>query len=270
MSGFGNECAAIVRAARAGSYRVGMVLGSGLGTLADEIEDAIRVPYTSMPGFPIPTVSSHLSELVAGKLGGQDVVVLSGRAHYYEQGDAGVMRTPVETLQALGCDLLILTNAAGSLREEVGPGSAMLINDHINLSGANPLIGEESDKRFVDLTNAYDPELRGRLKAAAAKNNLDLPEGVYSWWSGPSFETPAEIRMARTMGADAAGMSTVPEVIIARFLGLRVAALSSITNLAAGMQAEVSHDETKEMGLKTVGKLKTILKQFLSDLDERV
>lgn len=267
MSGFGSQCADMVRAARPGNYRVGMVLGSGLGTLANEIEDAARIPYTHLPDFPVSSVSSHSSEVVAGRLAGQDVVVLSGRAHFYESGNAAVMRTPVEMLKELGCDIFLATNAAGSLRAEVTPGSPMLINDHINFSGINPLIGEESEKRFLDMSQAYDPDLRARLQRVAKANDVELAEGVYAWFSGPSFETPAEIRMARTLGADAVGMSTVPEVVIARFLGMRVAAISTITNLAAGMQEKLSHDETKEMGLVGVDRLKTLVRGLLSDLD---
>ncbi|AXS39214.1 purine-nucleoside phosphorylase [Breoghania sp. L-A4] len=267
MSGFGSQCAEMVRAARDGDYRVGLVLGSGLGTLADEVEDAARISYTHLPDFPVSSVSSHSSEVVAGRLAGQDVVVLSGRAHFYENGNAAVMRTPIEMLKELGCEIFLATNAAGSLRAEVTPGSPMLISDHINFSGVNPLIGEESDARFLDMSQAYDPGLRERLMRVAATNDMELAEGVYAWFSGPSFETPAEIRMARTLGADAVGMSTVPEVILARYLGMRVAAISTITNLAAGMQESLSHAETKEMGLVGVGRLKTLVRGLLADLD---
>ena len=267
MSGYGPECAELVRAARPGNYRLGMVLGSGLGQLADEIEDAVRVPYSKLSGFPVSSVSSHGSELVAGTLAGVPVVVLSGRAHYYEGGGADVMRTPVETLKALGCDTVLLTNAAGSLREDFAPGTPMLICDHINWSGLNPLIGEESDKRFLDMSAAYDPDLRARLRALAEEEKIPLGEGVYMWFSGPSFETPAEIRMAKTLGADAVGMSTVPEVILARYLGLRVAAISTITNYGAGMQAHgLSHDETKSTALKAVDALKRLIRRFVKDL----
>lgn len=268
MSGYGKQCAAIVRAAREAPYRVGIVLGSGLGTLADAVEDAARIPYSALPDFPVSTVSSHASELVAGRLAGQEVVVLAGRAHYYESGDPTRMRTPLETLKALGCEILILTNAAGSLDIDMVPGSPMLIADHINFSGFNPLIGEESEARFVDMSAAYDKGLRTHLKAVAAANDIVLSEGVYAWFSGPSFETPAEIRMARTLGADAVGMSTVPEVILARFLGLRVAAISTITNLASGMQATLSHAETKKMGLEGVGRLTTLVTGLLETLDK--
>jgi purine-nucleoside phosphorylase len=228
-----------------------LVLGSGLGPLVGRIEQAVRIPYGDLPGFPRGGVSGHGGEIVAGKLSGVEVIALSGRIHYYEKGDAAAMRMPLETLKAVGVRRLILTNAAGSLRQDIPPGSVMMINDHINFAGANPLIGEESDARFVGLTTAYDEAIRARFRAAAGSLSMPLPEGVYMWFSGPSFETPAEIRAARIMGADAVGMSTVPEVILGRFLGLECAAFSVITNYAAGMTgAELSHDETKEMAPK--------------------
>lgn len=267
MSGYGPECAETVRAARPGDYRVAMVLGSGLGQLAEEVEDAVRIPYSKLTGFPVSSVSSHGSELVAGRLGEVPVVVLSGRAHYYEGGGADVMRTPLETLKALGCDTLLLTNAAGSLRQEFAPGTPMLISDHINWSGLNPLIGEESDRRFLDMSAAYDPDLRARLKTLATEEEIALGEGVYMWFSGPSFETPAEIRMAKLLGADAVGMSTVPEAILARYLGLRVAAISTITNYGAGLQAHgLSHEETKSTALMAVDALKRLIRRFVKDI----
>jgi purine-nucleoside phosphorylase len=267
MSGFGRECADIVRAARPGSYRIGMILGSGLGSLADEVEDATRISYSHLPEFPVSTVTSHSSELVAGTLAGVPVVILSGRAHYYESGDPSVMRTPVETLKELGCEILLATNAAGSLREDVAPGSPMLISDHINWSGKNPLIGEEDEKRFLDMSAAYDADLRAVMQAVARETGDPVAEGVYMWFSGPSFETPAEIRMAKTLGADAVGMSTVPEVIMARFLGMRVAAMSIITNYGAGLQAHaLSHDETKSVALTGMDRMKQLARAFVKEI----
>jgi purine-nucleoside phosphorylase len=228
--------------------RHAMILGSGLGTLVDTISDPVRIPYGDLPGFPKSGVSGHAGEVVAGLIGKTPVIMLSGRAHYYEHARADAMRSPLEALQGIGVTNLILTNAAGSLREDMPPGSVMRITDHINFSGSNPLFGEPSDRRFVGLTNAYDVELGDRMKAAAQATGTPLHEGVYMWFSGPSFETPAEIRMARIIGADAVGMSTVPEVILARFLGMKVAAASVITNYAAGMTGgELSHQETKDM-----------------------
>ena len=193
------------------------------------------------------------------------MAVLGGRAHYYEQGDAGVMRAPLEALKAIGAERLILTNAAGSFRPDIPPGELMLIADHLNVAGINPLIGEPTDARFVNMTDAYDPELRRGLAAAAAAEGVALAEGVYAWYSGPSFETPAEIRALKLLGADAVGMSTVPEVILARFLGLRVAAISTITNMAAGMSAEVlSHEHTKAMAPLGAAKLERVLRRYLA------
>ena len=265
MSELSSKCAEIVGKSRPGSYKIGFVLGSGLGTVADSVIDGIRIPYEELPGFPISAVSSHKGELVAGKLGNQEIIILSGRVHYYERGDASEMRVPIESLHKLGCEILILTNAGGSLRKEVAPGSIVQITDHINISGKNPLIGHSDENQFVDLINAYNSELRQQFQSVAKKIGLELFEGVYGWWSGPSFETPAEINMGRVIGVDVAGMSTVPEVIIARHIGLRVGAFSIITNFAAGMQAKVSHEETKEMGLKTSGKLVQLIQQFLED-----
>jgi purine-nucleoside phosphorylase len=244
--------------------RYGIVLGSGLGSLVDEVRDAIRIPYSDLPGFPVSAVSGHAGELVAGYLGTTPVIMLAGRVHYYEHGNANAMRRPIEVLMGLGVKSLILTNAAGSLREDMPPGSVMQISDHINYSGMNPLIGEPSDGRFVGMTSAYDAELSAAMREAAAAEAIDLSQGVYMWFSGPSFETPAEIRMARVLGADAVGMSTVPEVILARFFGLRVAAASVITNYGAGMTGgELSHEETKDMAPIGGKRLARILKRMI-------
>ncbi len=245
---------------------IAIVLGSGLGPLTAEVENPVRIPYGDLPGFPKSGVSGHAGEVVAGTLGGRPVLLLAGRAHYYEHGDAAAMRPALEALAAFGIDKLILTNAAGSLRTDIPPGAVMLITDHINFSGSNPLFGEQTDRRFVGLTEAYDAGLRAALERAAEATGTPLQKGVYMWFSGPSFETPAEIRMARVMGADAVGMSTVPEVILARFLGLRVAACSVVTNLAAGMTGgELSHQETKDMAPIGGARLATILKHALGN-----
>lgn len=247
------------------SPRYGIVLGSGLGSLVEAVVDPVRIPYADIPGFPVSAVSGHAGELVAGTIGGVAVIVLSGRVHFYERGDANAMRGPIEALKALGVETLILTNSAGSLREDLPPGSVMQITDHINFSGVSPLIGVESDDRFVGLTSAYDGELAERMRAAAIKLDIPLGSGVYMWFSGPNFETPAEIRMARILGADAVGMSTVPEVILARFFGLRVAAASVITNFGAGMTGgELSHHETKDMAPIGGRRLAAILTEMIS------
>ncbi|SMH34263.1 purine-nucleoside phosphorylase [Mesorhizobium australicum] len=244
--------------------KVGLVLGSGLGGLVDEVKNPVRISYGELPGFPKSGVTGHAGELVAGDFNGTPVIMMAGRAHYYEHGNAGAMRPALEVLQGIGVETLMLTNAAGSLEPTMGPGSVMLITDHINFSGSNPLFGEPTDKRFVGLTQAYDAEMRAALEAAAQKTGTPLHKGVYMWFSGPSFETPAEIRMARIVGANAVGMSTVPEVILARFLGLRVAACSVITNLAAGMTGgELSHQETKDMAPLGGARLAAILREAI-------
>lgn len=246
--------------------KVALVLGSGLGGLVDEVENAVRIPYGDLPGFPQSGVTGHAGQIVAGDFAGRQVAMLAGRAHYYEHGNAAAMRPALEALAGIGVDRLLLTNAAGSLREEMGPGSVMLITDHINFSGTNPLFGEETDRRFVGLTEAYDAGLSAAIERAAEATGTELHKGVYMWFSGPSFETPAEIRMARVMGADAVGMSTVPEVILARFLGLRVAACSVVTNLAAGMTGgELSHQETKDMAPLGGRRLATIFRAMFAD-----
>jgi len=270
MSRNAEELAALVRArAGAAPVRVGLVLGSGLGHVAGAVT-GVAIPYADLPGFPHAGVSGHNPVLAVGMLEGVRVAVFGGRAHYYETGNPAAMRLPLEVLRALGADSLILTNAAGSLVPESPPGSLMLLSDHIAFSGLNPLIGEKSDARFVPMTEAHDPALRAALRAAAAAEGVDLPEGVYAWFSGPSFETPAEIRAVRALGADAVGMSTVPEVILARFLGLRVAAVSVITNMAAGMSDEkISHEHTKAMAPLGAAKLERVLRRFLAGLAER-
>jgi purine-nucleoside phosphorylase len=261
----GGDAAAVVRARRAVAPKMGLVLGSGLGSFADTLTDPIRVPFSDLPGFPGSSVTGHRGELVVGHCGGVEVAVLAGRAHYYEHGDPAAMATPIETFAELGCTAVVLTNAAGGLDPSVGPGELMMITDHINFAGTNPLFGAEGDRRFVGMTQAYDAGLGVLLRAAAEDEGIRLSEGVYMWFNGPSFETPAEIRAARILGADAVGMSTVPEVILARYFGLKVAAVSTITNFAAGMTGdELSHEETKGNGPKGAEKLKRILPRMIA------
>ena len=251
--------------ARAGAEPVGLglILGSGLGHIAHQV-DGVAIPYSDLPGFPHVGVSGHNPNLHVGTLEGVRVAVFGAREHYYENGNPRAMLLPLQVLQTLGARDLILTNAAGSLRPDIRPGDLMLLSDHINHSGLNPLIGEKTDARFVPMTDAHDPALRAALKAAAGRLDVPLPEGVYCWYSGPSFETPAEIRMLKIVGGDAVGMSTVPEVILSRFLGLKVAAISTITNMAAGMSDEkISHEHTKAMAPLGAAKLERILKEFL-------
>ncbi len=260
--------AASVMAARKPGFspHVGLVLGSGLGGLVDAIEDATRIPYADLAGFPTPTVAGHGGTLWLGHLGGVGVAVMQGRAHIYEGKGAGVMNGAVRALKHAGCEILLLTNAAGSLNPEAGPGSLMLITDHINFTGANPLMGEVGDL-FVDMTDAYDKDLRAGLKAAAGDLGIALTEGVYIWFTGPSFETPAEIRAARALGADLVGMSTAPEAIVGRQCGLRVGAVSMITNLAAGMDAApISHAQTLDVATRAAGDMQRLLVAFLQGL----
>lgn len=243
------------------------VLGTGLGGFVDEITEKVVVPFSAVPGFPWGHVSGHARQICHGRLQGRTVLALQGRAHFYETGDAGAMRVPIGMLTALGSPPLVLTNAAGSLRPEMGPGSLALISDHINLNAPNPLIGDVGDGRFVPMVDAYDPGLRARLRRAAEISRVPLGEGVYMWFSGPSFETPAEIRMAGTLGADLVGMSTVPEVILARRYGLRVAAVSAVTNMAAGLHGGApSHDETKTVAAQAASGLRALLHAFLTEL----
>ncbi len=258
------DLAALIRdRAGADAPEYGLILGSGLGHLAATV-DGVAIPYDDLPGFPHAGVSGHVPQLVIGQLEGRRVAVFGGRAHYYESGRADAMRLPLETLAALGTDRLILTNAAGSLRGDIPTGGLMLLNDHIAFAGTNPLIGEKTDARFVPMTDAHDAQMRAALADAAKAEGIDLPQGVYCWFSGPSFETPAEIRAAQVLGADAVGMSTVPEIILSRFLGLRCAAISVITNMGAGMSDEsISHDHTKEMAPIGAAKLERILRRFL-------
>jgi xanthosine phosphorylase len=260
--------ALIDRAGR--SPRVGIVLGSGLGAVADAVGDANVIPSDELPGFPLPTVAGHAGRAVLGDLAGVTVAVLQGRRHLYEGGDAEPIRTPIRALRAAGADTLILTNAAGSLRPALGPGSLMAISDHINLTGHNPLTGPNDDAigpRFPSLRDAYDPELRTTLHATADELGIPLADGVYLAVSGPSFETPAEIRAFGTLGADAVGMSTVPETIVARHAGLRVAAISTITNLAEGLSAEpLSHEQTLRDAQRAAGDLSRLIEAFVGRL----
>ena len=243
------------------------VLGTGLGTLVDEVDNAVSLAYADIPHFPKSGVSGHAGKLVAGTLEGKRVLLFQGRAHYYETGDAGAMRVPVAFVKALGISTLVATNAAGSVRADIRPGSLVAINDHLNLSGANPLLRDHTEGRFVSLTDAYDPELREVLQRAAKKSGIDLPEGVYAWLSGPSFETPAEIKMVQILGGDLVGMSTVPEVILARYYGLRVAAISVVTNLAAGIEgASPSHQETKDTAAEASEKFKRLIRSFVAEM----
>ena len=250
--------------------RVGVVLGSGLGQVADAVEGATVIPYSDLPGFPEPSVEGHAGSAVAGQIGGVPVVALQGRAHLYEGGDPDQIRVPVRALKAAGAEILVLTNAAGSLRADLGPGRLMLIEDHINLSATNVLVGPNDDElgpRFPSLRDAYDPQLRADMRRAAKEIGVELGEGVYLAVGGPSFETPAEIRAFHTLGADAVGMSTVHETTVARHCGLRVVAVSAITNYAEGMGEDaVSHEQTLRDAARAAGDLAPLITRFVGDL----
>ncbi|WP_448206845.1 purine-nucleoside phosphorylase [Azospirillum sp. sgz302134] len=252
--------------------RVGIVLGSGLGGLADKVADAVAIPYTELAGFPVPSVEGHAGRLVVGQLGGQPVACMQGRVHAYEGQGFDALKSAIRSLKLAGCDTLVLTCAAGSLRLEVGPGRLMAISDHLNLLGANPLTGPNDDAfgpRFPSMTDAWDPALRALLRRKALERNIDLTEGVYAAYPGPSFETPAEVRMLKVLGADAVGMSTVPECIIARHCGLRVVGCAVITNLGVGLgDGPVDHDQTLRAASAAASDLERLLVGFLEGLNE--
>jgi xanthosine phosphorylase len=264
--------AAAVLKRRLGGFkpRVAVILGSGLGGFAEVIGSPTVVPYRALSGFPPAGVEGHAGRIVAGMLASVGVIALSGRAHAYEALPVDAYRVPVRTLRRLGVEILVLTNAAGSLRRSIKPGRLMLIADHINLLGINPLWGTNDatyGPRFPDMKDAYDPGLRRLLQRAARPARIALAEGVYLAYPGPSFETAAEIRAFKRMGADAVGMSTVPEAIVARHCGLRVAGLSVITNLAEGMAAAApSHEETLAVAGRASRQLARLLTEFLKIL----
>jgi purine-nucleoside phosphorylase len=225
--------------------KIAVLLGSGWGPLADRVQDALTIPYAQLPAFPALGVEGHAGRVVLGRIGPHEVAVLAGRKHAYETGDASVMKGAIRTLAACGIAVLVQTNAAGSLNTGMRPGELMLIADHLNLAQTSPLFGEPGAQRFVDLRDAYDPALRAQARSAAQRAGTTLHEGVYAWIIGPQFETPAEIRMLQRLGAQAVGMSTVPETILARRHGLRVLAISMFTNMGCGLEAEaLSHAHT--------------------------
>jgi purine-nucleoside phosphorylase len=249
---------------------VGMVLGSGLGALADELEERVEVPYGSIPGWPVSTAVGHAGVLVLGTLGGVPVAAMRGRAHLYEGVSAAQVAFPVRVLGRLGIRSLVVTNAAGGINTDFRPGLLVLISDHVNLQGTSPLVGPNDDAlgpRFPDMSDAYDPELRARAREVAERLGQELGEGVYAAWLGPQFETPAEIRFLRAAGGDLAGMSTVQEVIAARHLGIRVLGISVVTNMAAGVLAEkIDHEAVLEVGAAAAGSLTALLRGLVPTL----
>ncbi len=273
MSPSPQDAAAAIRGRAPGAApRVGIVLGSGLGAIAESVIRPTVIGYGDIPGFPRPSVAGHAGRLLIGELAGVPVACLQGRVHLYEGTAGAAVRLFVRTLKLIGCQILILTNAAGSLRRDVGPGSLMLITDHINLQPFNPLVGPNDDDfgpRFPPLEDAYDPRLAAAMRAAARRSGIALHEGVYLACLGPSFETPAEVRAFARLGADAVGMSTVPEAIVARHCGLRVAAVSAITNLAVGLgDTPLSHEQTLREATRAAGDLQRLLRAFLEGLGD--
>jgi purine-nucleoside phosphorylase len=250
---------------------VGIVLGSGLGGLADDVEDSVAIPFAELPGWPAATAPGHVGRLLLGRLGGRPVVMLQGRFHLYEGNDAGLVVQPVLLFHALGARVVVLTNAAGGLDPSFGPGTLMAMTDHLNLTGRTPLIGQNADElgpRFPDMTDAWSPRLRAALHAAAATEGIEMREGVYVGLTGPMYETPAEVRMLAGLGGDAVGMSTVLECIAARWVGLEVCGVSLVTNAGAGYTgAPLAHEEVLQAGAEAGPRLARVIRRFVEDLD---
>jgi len=250
---------------------IALVLGSGLGGFADELQDAVRIPYADIPFFPRSTALGHAGTLVTGTMDGIAVAVMQGRAHFYEGYSLQQVVFPVRVFGRMGVKAIVLTNAAGGIRTEYGRGALVVLRDHINLQGSNPLIGANDDRfgvRFPDMTDAYNQQFRNFVLEESERLGGGIYEGVYAAMSGPSYETPAEIRFLRTIGADLVGMSTVPEVIAARHLGLEVLAISCVTNLAAGITGEkLTHSEVMETGERVRGKFLALLRAVLPRIE---
>lgn len=250
--------------------RIGIVLGSGLGGLADDLEDVVAIGFEDLPGWPPATAPGHVGRLLLGTLAGVPAVMLQGRLHVYEGNDPGLIVQPTLLFRRLGAEVVVLTNAAGGVNPEYGPGTLMVIGDHLNLTGRTPLMGPNADEigaRFQDLTDAWDPELRGRLHAAGRAEEVVLEEGIYVGLLGPQYETPAEVRMLRLLGADAVGMSTVLECIAARWAGLRVCGVSLVTNAGAGYSGQpLTHEEVLESGREAGPRLARVIRRFVADL----
>jgi purine-nucleoside phosphorylase len=248
-----------------------VILGSGLGAFADAVEDATEIPYGKIPGWPASTAVGHAGSLVAGRFAGVPVAVMKGRAHLYEGHPPSTVVFGVRVLGRLGVRSLVLTNACGAIDPAVEPGRLVAISDHLNLQGSSPLVGPNDETlgpRFPDMSDAYDPEYRRLAREAAGRLGLRLGEGVYAAWLGPAFETPAEIRMMRALGADLVGMSTVPEVLAARHMGIRCLALSCVTNAAAGVRPEpIDHERVLEVGQRASADLVALLREVVPLLD---
>jgi purine-nucleoside phosphorylase len=264
------EAARMIRGRTSAEVSVAVVLGSGLGAFADELHGATEIPYTEIPGFARATVEGHAGRLVIGKAGEANVAAMQGRFHFYEGYSLEEVTFPIRVLKLLGVKTLVLTNAAGSLNVEFKPGTLMVISDHLNLLGDNPLRGSNDERfgpRFPDLSTVYSPELQTLVIDEAKAMGLDLRRGIYASLSGPSYETPAEIHMVRTLGADAVGMSTVPEAIVARHMDMDVVGISCITNLAAGVSSRpIDHSQVMEVGERVRGSFTELLKRIVARL----
>jgi purine-nucleoside phosphorylase len=263
----GKAAQAISKRAGARQPGVAVILGSGLGGLASAIENAVRIPFGDIPGFPEATVVGHEGAAIVGSVGGREIVALSGRFHMYEGHPAALAAFPVRVFHAMGVRELFVSNAAGGISSRLAVGDLMMISDHLNLMGANPLVGaaQEREIRFPDMTDAYDPGLRRLLRTTAESLDIPVREGVYAGLLGPSYETPSEVKMLRLLGADAVGMSTVPEVIMARALGIRVAGISCITNAAAGITGSaLSHAEVLETTHRVSGAFQSLVTGYLA------
>jgi len=261
------KAAAAIRKRASQQPTVGLILGSGLGGLSKSIGDAVRIPFGNIPGFPEATVAGHEGAVIVGSLGGREIVALSGRFHMYEGHPAALAAFPIRVFHALGAHDLFVSNAAGGISPRLAVGDLMMISDHLNLMGTNPLVGEaqEGEVRFPDMTDAYNPGLRRVMRTTAEKLGITLREGVYAGLLGPSYETPSEVKMLRLLGADAVGMSTVPEVIVARALGMRVAGVSCITNAAAGVTGSaLSHAEVLETTNRVSAAFESLVTEFLA------
>ena len=265
-----NEAKAYIESKTKGmKIYAGLVLGSGLGDMADEIKNPVVINYRDIPNFPVSTVPGHKGRLVIGELEGRSVLCMQGRFHFYEGYEMDQVVFPIQVMKMLGIERLILTNAAGCVNKAWKPGTLMLINDHIKLAPQSPMRGHNEDElglRFFDMSRAYDPELLKVAKREAEKLGISVTEGVYMFFSGPNFETPAEIRAARVLGADAVGMSTVPEVIAAAHCGLRTLGISCMTNMAAGiLDQPLGHDEVLETGLRVKGQFSALIRAIVRE-----
>lgn len=249
---------------------IGLILGSGLGVMSEAIKNATHIPYEQIPGFINSCAKGHANELVIGKLCGKNVVAMKGRFHYYEGFSLRQVTFPVRVMKALGVKTLIITNACGAVNTEFNPGDLMVIEDHLNLVADNPLIGKNDENlgvRFLDLSNVYDRALRKLVLNIANEQKIKIRTGVYAYWTGPAYETPAEVRMIRTLGADAVGMSTVPEAIVAVHSGLKVIGISCLTNMACGILPDpLSHNEVIEVAAKVREKFVKLIKGIISQL----